>query len=148
MYEHRTDWRRTLEQTEQRLKSKQIQLTDKEWYLSLRLIYRKHILIASLKEKQYRKAVNVMEEYERYYDNKQVIDDKNQRILLRLSNLPVSPARMMTLMAFYHYESQIYNPSLIIEAGTNVESISKFLRMDLFPLISFSQNVTVLSWHE
>ena len=109
---------------------------------------RKHILTTSLKEKQYRKAVNVMEEYCRCYGNQEVIDDKNHSILLRLSDLPVSPARMMTLMALYHYESQTKDPSLIIEAGTNVESISKFLRLDLFPLISFSQDVKVLSWIE
>ena len=109
---------------------------------------RKHILTASLKEKQYQKAVNVMEEYCRYYRDQEEIDCKTHSILLQLSNLPVSPARMMTLMTFYRYESRTNDLSLIIEAGTNVESISKLLRLDIFPLISFSQSVKLLSWIE
>lgn len=103
---------------------------------------------ASLKEKQYRKAVNVMEEYSRQYGHKEEIDDEHNCIRLHISNLPVSPARMMTLMTLYHYELQINNPSLIIEAGANMEAVSKFLQLDLFPLLLFSHNVIVLNKNE
>lgn len=57
-----------------------------------------------------------MEEYCRYYGDQEEIDCKTHSILLQLSNLPVSPARMMTLMTFYRYESRTNDLSLIIES--------------------------------
>ena len=150
MYENRSDWKKELKQIREKLNENGNGLTAAEYFNEERIMNREFVVSARLKEKKNKKAIQLMEEYCKDYQWKEIIHPSKKEVIMNIDSFPESPARILFLVGLNHLSrqlnySEIAKYSIHAVCGRNTDGIVRLLTQDLYPLIPYHiQNTKII----
>lgn len=102
------------------------------------MISRECVLICQLKEKQYKRAVDIMKQYCECYQWKVETEKSKREMRMSVNSFPESAARMLTLYGFMSVDrTLLISSSVCVNVGSNLHGIVKLVTEDLYPRIPY-----------
>lgn len=121
----------------------------------MRIMNRECVLICQLKEKQYRRAVDVIRQYSDCYHWKVEVEQSKREMRMNVDSFPESAARMLMLYGFMSVDRNLLiSSSVYVNVGSNLHGIVKLVTEDLYPRIPYHamsnnlvfEGIDVMKW--